>query len=138
MLSKPEYGWSTVTIADFQTHASNMHDMPFTWLRACINGLKYNMPASFFIEEEGSSCIIVSYDYATHIIIEDRDCNCTLKTIEDLTLIDFAKMLVRDIKEYFEDWVKWYVFEDRETDYVRRRIELRKLIDEAERYLSAV
>ncbi len=94
------------------------------------------MPASFYIEEEGSSCIIVSYDYSTHIIIEDRDCNCALKTIEDLTLADLAKMLVNDIKEHFEDWVKWYVFEDRETDQARRRIELKGLIDQAEQCLE--
>ncbi len=132
MLSKPHYGWSDVTIGDFKTQASDLDDIPFTWLQACKSGLEHNIPVSLFVEEEGSDSIIVSYYYSTHVIIEDEDLNRSLKTFEDIDFMDITYMLLNDIKEYFEDWVKWFVYEDTEKDFERRRKELKQLIDETE------
>ena len=46
-------------------------------------------------------------------------------------------MLLKDIRMYFDEWVKWYSFEQTEADFVRRRLELTELIGETEKYLSA-
>lgn len=135
MLSKPRYGWSEVTLGDFKTSASNLDDVPFDWLRACKNGLEYGLPISLYIEEEGSNSIIVTYYYSTHIIIEDEELNRNLKTIEDLDFMDITYMLLNDFRDNFEDWVKWFVYEDSETDFERRRKELKQLIDETDHYL---
>ncbi len=133
MLSKPNIGWSVFTLGEFQTEVSYLVDIPFDWLRACISGLKYNIPFSFFLEEEGSNCIVTAYWDYTHIIIQNED--VTLKTIKDADWLDLSYMLLVDIKRYFDDWVNWYAFEQTESDFLRRRIELKELIEETEQIL---
>ncbi len=64
--------------------------------------------------------------------------NTTLKTIEDIDFIDLSYMLLTDIKKYFEDWIKWYSFEDTETDFTRRESELKQLINETQKYLYII
>ena len=112
-----------------------MDDVPFNWLIACKNGLEHNIPVSLYIEEEGSNSIIVTYYYSTHIIIEDEDMNRSLKTIDDIDFLDITYMLLNDIKDNFEDWVKWFVYEDSESDFERSRKELKQLIDETDHCL---
>ena len=46
MLSKPENGWTKVTLGDFQTEASYLVDLPFDWLRSCIHSLRSDLPLS--------------------------------------------------------------------------------------------
>lgn len=111
MLSKPEGGWSDFELGDFQTSVSYIEDVPFNWLRACLNGLKYNLPISFFIEEEGSNCILTSYDNTYIIVEEDEDYGneeAEIKTIRGIDSLDISYLLLLDIKEYFDDWVTWY------------------------------
>lgn len=54
MLSKPNIGWSVFTLGEFQTEVSYLVDIPFDWLRACISGLKYNIPFSFFLKKKAA------------------------------------------------------------------------------------
>lgn len=134
MLTRPNHGWSEVTIGDFTASAGYLTDIPFEWLRACISSLKYNIPLSLFIEEEGSTCFIVSYYDRTYAITEDDD-ETELKAIGGITHFDIAGMLIDDIKAYFEDWVNWYAF-DKETEDTDRRTELTELLREAEELLN--
>lgn len=135
MLSKPHNGWVTITIESFQTEASYLVDIPFDWLRACMNGLKFNIPISLFIEEEVRCSYINSYYYITHIIIEDDEGSTTLQSHQKTDFLDITFMLINDINRYYEDWVKWYSFENSEKDFKRRRKELRQLIDKTEELL---
>ncbi len=138
MLSKPETGWPVFSLGDFRADVSYLTDIPFDWLISCKNALKYNIPASFFLEEEGEQCILTSYGRHTHIIIcDDDEDEYTLKNIYDVDLIDLSHMLITDIKMYFEDWVKWYSSERTGADFARRRTELSELITETEGYMSA-
>lgn len=131
MLSKPIHGWTIVSIKDFRAEASYLVDIPFDWLKACLNGLKNHIPISLFIDEEGSECFITTYHNVTHIIT-DRDEGVACITYEDIDFMDITDMLLNDIKRYFEDWIVWSPYEDSETDFERRRIELCKLIEEVE------
>ena len=137
MLSKPDIGWTVFSLGDFQAQVSYLVDIPFDWLISCKNALKYNIPASFFLELEGESCIVTSYGYDTHIIFKNHDCAYSLITIHDVDFMDVSKMLLNDIRLYFDDWVKWYDFEQTESDFARRRAALKALIEETEACLAA-
>lgn len=134
MLTRPNHGWSEATIGDFTASAGYLTDIPFEWLRACISSLKYNIPLSLFIDEEGSACFVVSYYDKTYAIIGDED-EPELKVINDISHFDITGMLISYIKAYFEDWVNWYAF-DKETENTDRRTELTELLREAEELLN--
>lgn len=137
MLSKPENGWTVFSLGDFQAEVSYLVDIPFDWLISCKNALKHNIPLSFFLELEGESCIVTSYGYDTHMIINRRDDGYRLKTVHNVNFMDVSGMLLKDIRLYFDDWVTWYDFEQTEADFARRRAALKALIEETETYLAA-
>ena len=136
MLSKPDIGWTVFSLGDFRAEVSYLVDIPFDWLISCKNALKYNIPASFFLELEGESCIVTSYGYDTHIICQNHDCEYTLTTVRDVDFVQLSRMLVEDIRLYFDDWVTWYNFEQKESDFARRRVALKALIEETESYFE--
>ena len=57
-------------------------------------------------------------------------------TYRDIDFMDITDMLLNDIRKYFENWIVWNPYEDAETDFQRRRIELSKLIEEVENVLK--
>ncbi|MBP0971312.1 MAG: hypothetical protein J5753_04665 [Oscillospiraceae bacterium] len=138
MLSKPDIGWTVFSLGDFQAEVSYLVDIPFDWLISCKNALKHNIPASFFLELEGESCIVASYGNDTHIIYNHHDGAYTLTTVHGVDFMDLSAMLLKDIRLYFEDWVTWYNFEQTESDFARRRVALKALIEETEAYLAAI
>ena len=137
MLSKPENGWTVFSLGDFQAEVSYLVDIPFDWLISCKNALKHNIPLSFFLELEGETCLLTSYGYDTHIIINRRDDGYRLKTVHNVNFMDVSDMLLKDIRLYFDDWVTWYDFEQTEADFARRRAALKALIEETETHLAA-
>ena len=137
MLSKPENGWTVFSLGDFQAEVSYLVDIPFDWLISCKNALKHNIPLSFFLELEGETCLLTSYGYDTHIIINRRDGGYQLKTVRNVNFMDVSDKLLKDIRLYFDDWVTWYDFEQTEADFARRRAALKALIEETETYLDA-
>ncbi|MBQ8922164.1 MAG: hypothetical protein IJ060_08405 [Oscillospiraceae bacterium] len=134
MLSKPGAGWSDLTLGDFRAGISFLTDIPFDWLRACINGLKYVIPAAFYFDEEGSTGLIVSDLGVTYIIIQHNGTELT--TVQGVGLKQFAEMLVHDIRENLEDWVCWCTFELSDEQYARREAMLRELLAETETCLA--
>ena len=134
MLSKPEVGWCKVTIDDFSADASYLVDLPFDWLRASFNSLRYNLPLALYIDEEGSNCTIVGEWCCSYVIINHGDYNPELKAL-NVDMLDIILALVRDINAYFEDWVT--DFDEKETeDRTERRAELRELVDSVEKLLD--
>lgn len=144
MLSKPHHGWTTITLKDFTAEAGYLDDIPFDWLLSCKNAFNndYNnphyLPIALHINEEPDECMIVSYYDYTHIIIErgNNPTNTRCITYDDIDFMDITNMLLHDIREYFDDWVKWSPYEDTEEDHARRRIELKKLLNEVEEALQ--
>ena len=136
MLSKPDIGWTVFSLGGFQAEISYLTDIPFEWLISCKTELEHNIPASFFLELEGESCIVTAYGH-THIICENHDCEHTLITVRDVDFAELTRMLLHDIRLYFDDWVRWYAFEEKESDFARRAPALKELIEETEQALRA-
>lgn len=133
MLSRPKIGWTTITIEDFTAEGSYLADIPFDWLRACLNGLQYDLPVALFIEEEGSTCTIVTEWIYTYIIIH-RDDSPEMRTLP-IDRLDIISELVDDFEAYFEDWVT--EFDEKESDdKTARRTELRELLDSVKTVLD--
>lgn len=134
MLSTPSAGWSVFTLDDFQTSASYMTDIPFDWLRACKNGLQYVIPASFYLDAEGSECLITSDWDCTYIISRSSGTNTLYKS--NVNLGQFAEMLLTDLKKDFDLWAGWVTFRLSDEQYTRRKAMLKALIEETEQYLK--
>ena len=122
MLSTPSAGWSVFTLDDFQTSASYMTDIPFDWLRACKNGLQYVIPASFYLDAEGSECLITSDWDCTYIISRDSGTDTLYKL--NVNLGQFAEMLLTDLKKDFDLWAGWCTFRLSDEQYTRRKEKL--------------
>ena len=134
MLSNPRAGWCDFELGDLKVQASYMTDIPFDWLRACLNGLKYVIPASFYLDEEGSECLITSDWDVTYII--RRHSGKTELIQPNVSLRQFAEMLLADIRKDFESWVCWCSFQLSEEQYARRKAMLTELLAETEKQLE--
>ena len=137
MLSAPLHGWTTFSLGGLEYEVSYLVDIPFEWLIACKTALEHNIPASFFLELEGEHCLLTSYQSATHIIHCDHEDVYTLHTVEDVDVLALSRMLVHDIRAYFDEWVKWYPFEETDEDLLRRRAALTTLLAETDAAITA-
>lgn len=131
MLSKPQAGWSELTLGDYKAPVSFLTDIPFDWLRGCISGLKHVIPAAFFIDGEGVTYYIVS-DYCVTYIIKSG----TVLTQVRVSLDRFAEMLVHDIRENLEEWIWWCDFPLNAEQYANRKSMLLALLDETQQCLN--
>lgn len=131
MLSKPQAGWSELTLGDYKAPVSFLTDIPFDWLRGCISGLKHVIPAAFFIDGEGVTYYIVS-DYCVTYIIKSG----TVLTQVRVSLDRFAEMLVHDIRENLEEWIWWCDFPLNAEQYANRKSMLLALLDETQQCLD--
>ena len=104
MLSKPKYGWSTITIGDWNDRCSYLTDVPFQLLEAMYRSCKNHEPAAAKLDAEGWEYTIVFDWHETHIIIEKDDYE--LKTIK-INRDDLAKELIEDIRTNINDWASW-------------------------------
>ena len=120
MLSKPRFGWTNVTIGNFDGRASYLIDVPMDCLISFINSLKYGIPASVFFDEEGTTFTLVTELYNNTYIISERE-NTELLTI-DKSFLDLAKELIKDIEDNLDNWVLWQdYYEESEEDLDKRR-----------------
>ena len=133
MLSQPNAGWSTFTLGDYEGSISYLTDIPFDWLRACISGLRYEIPAAFYTDAEGEEYYIVSDMFSTYIIKEH---NGTSVTKVYIGLKDFSEMLLKDIGDHLESWIRWCGTPLNDGQYARRKAMLLSLIEEAKQCLE--
>lgn len=131
MLAKPQNGWSSISLFDFQAEASYLVDIPFEWLQTCKYGIENRLPITLFIDEEGSEEYITSYYDVTHIIV-DRDDEIQCLTYRKYDFMDLTADIICDIRKYFEDWVRWSPYEDEKETEGKREKRLRDLIAETE------
>ena len=134
MLAKPSAGWCRLTLGDFTASASYLTDIPFEWLRACINGLRYQIPAAFYMDGEGVEYYIVSDMFSTHIITMH---NGSALTRLNVGLEDFSRSLVKDIRDYLDNWLWWCDRPLNDEQLARRKAMLLDLLAEAEKCLDS-
>ena len=102
VLSKPCHGWSRIDINSFSGRLSYLVDVPFVWLNSCLFSLKHHTPLSLYMDEEGSDCIIVSYDTTT--IIVNREETSYIE-FNNLNYVQLAEAVLHDIKKDVDAWV---------------------------------
>ena len=113
MLSKPQYGWVTISIDNWHDRASYLSDIHLDFLSSLINSyLKPYQPACVHYDAEGWEGVIVIDDYFTYVILdnteEDRKFKSKVLTFE-INKDDLAKELIEDIEENLEEWSLWDV-----------------------------
>lgn len=116
MLSRPKYGWTTVTIGDFSKSASYIRDVPNEVLDGMIHSYKTDNPFCVYFDAEGDDFTVVSDWYETSIIHNE-----TLKQYE-ITRDDLAREIIEDIEADIEGWATWTLDEndsDRKKDVYR-------------------
>lgn len=119
MLSKPKYGWSTITIGDWSDRCSYLTDVPFQLLEAMCDSCKNHKPAAETFDAEGWDYTIIFDWLEIHIIIS-KD-SFELKTIE-INRDELAKELVEDIRNNIDEWASWIDY----GDIDEKRKQLRK------------
>ena len=134
MLSKPDNGWCTVTIGPFQAEASYFGDIPFEWLVACRDGLKYNMPFVWHIMGEGPNHYITAY--GAEICVTSVNNGTATQELKGIDWLDLAAWLLSDIKQSIDDWVQWYPPSKRKNKWltqVERSFRLKHLLHQTEK-----
>ena len=128
MLAKPVDGWARVTLGDFVGETSYIDDVPFVWLRACLQALRDDAPLALHVDEEMNHCYLLVTHSETYVIVDRYGEARHFLVVKDAVLPDIAEALARDIRENFEDWVEWNPDEDSEEDFARRRTDLEALL----------
>jgi hypothetical protein len=124
MLSKPEYGWTTVTIGNFSGPAGYLSDVPIDCLESMISHIKNpHIPFCVDFDAEGWEFTVVA-KYGFSYVIEEKDV-AILHSFEHDWRWSLAQELIDDIRSDLEEWVFWMgkeYFSDEETEDRRKYI----------------
>ena len=125
MLTKPDAGWTDFQLEGTKSYGlSYVNDLPVEWMEQAIHGLETLQPfcVEGFMEPNRFLCV-VSY-WNCHIITE-YDGKSPLSEgnvaseYAQVSMLDFCKMLCRDIEEYLDDWVNFFALDHYEADSER-------------------
>ena len=149
MLGKPDAGWTVFRLGSEETeyHLSYLNDVALEWLIQAIHGLKtMDVFSVHGFCEPGRVICTVSY-WSCYVIFEneDREPECYGVHHLHVPMIEFCKMLYRDISDNLEEWVHWNTtlyeddekaveaaFDERRKAIKQKLDELRSLINENE------
>jgi len=140
MLSKPEHGWSRITIGDWSDRCSYIDDVPFELLEALETSCRVKQPIAVKFDAEGWDYIIVFDQFETHIIsthvnpLSFGEGDYSYYAIE-VDRDELAKELVKDIRRDIDDWTMWFDYRGTEDYYSERKKDLLVLCDIVERRL---
>ena len=137
MLSRPQHGWTDFSLGNSVYCLSYLTDIPLDWLERAIFGLQTFQPFEVYgyCEPGRLVCAVdllecrIYFDEDKHIKNDGciKDCPCEVVPIN---MLEFCKVLHRDISEYIVDWEKWHSSSDHGREDIRFRLErLEKLID---------
>lgn len=124
MFTKPKYGWTNLQLGNFSERASYLTDIPNDCLDIFINAIQNNVPAVVYFDAESWDFHLVSSYYRTYIILDKDKLEIF---IYDKTIKEVAKELINDIENYFDEWVNWEGYDDKDENEI---IERRNLLNE--------
>lgn len=125
MFSKPKYGWTHVSIGDFDGSASYITDVPIDVLDAFIDFYKLHKNICVDFDEEGSTFVLVVVSYVDIFVISEREQVITYKI--DMNVDELANEIISDFEKYIKDWENFtYGFEKLEVE--RKVNELKQLV----------
>ncbi len=119
MLSKPECGWSYITIGKWSDRCSYIDDVPFVILKGLEQSYKTYSPVSVKFDAEGWEYIIV-FDWQETHIITDKNGEYALITVE-IGIDELAKQATSDIRREIDDWSVWTDYGDMPDDEKNQR-----------------
>lgn len=125
MFSKPEYGWTHVSIGEFEGEASYITEVPIDVLDAFIDYYKLHKNICVDFDEEGSTFVLVISSYVDIFVISEREQVITYKI--DMNVDELANEIISDFEKYIKDWeIFTYGFEKLEVE--RKVNELKQLV----------
>lgn len=127
MLQTPKNGWSKITVKYWSDRLSYLDDAAYMLLEAVLNCLRTRCPQCCKFDAEGYEYILVLDQHSSHVItMDDTDS----LTVLDVTLKEFAKELIFDVRRDLDDWVTFvdygHMTEDQKNE---RRKDLTTLCD---------
>ncbi|MBR4360100.1 MAG: hypothetical protein IKP32_05730 [Clostridia bacterium] len=143
MLGKPEDGWALFQLGSEETayDLSYVTDVAVEWLAQAIHGLTtLDVFSVHGYCEPGRMVCTVSY-WCCYVIFEDDDRapGCHGVTQLHVSMLDFCRMLHRDISENLDDWVNWNEGDmEAQGDGAeqRRKAEIREKLDALARLIE--
>ena len=109
MLSKPQHGWTVFSLGESSCSLSYLSNIPLEWLDRAIFGLETLSPFDVYGEcEPGKMVCTVEYSECRIRFENDKhiknDCSGEVVSI---CMLDFCEMLLKDIADNIDDWLKW-------------------------------
>lgn len=125
MFSKPKYGWTHVSIGDFDGSASYITDVPIDVLDAFIDFYKLHKNICVDFDEEGSTFVLVVVSDIDIYVISEREQVIAYKI--DTNINELTNEIISDFEKYIKDWENFtYGFEKLEVE--RKVNELKQLV----------
>ncbi len=111
MLGKPDCGWALFQLGSEETayDLSYITDVADEWLTQAIHGLEtLDVFSVHGYCEPGRMVCTVSF-WCCYVIFEDDGRAPACQGVHQLhvSMLDFCKMLHRDISENLDDWIHW-------------------------------
>ena len=123
MLGKPDVGWVDIKIGEFLGRGSYLTDIPIDCLNSCVFALSHNAPISFYIDEEGSGFMVVSYYNCTYVLQKDEDSEQKeLLFSSDIDFRELAVEILNDIDSNCEECIDWMAYDDEATNLDRSEL----------------
>lgn len=104
MLTKPDCGWTTVTLGDFTDRASYLTNVPDDLLHALIYGIETYSPTSVQFDAEGWDYTITFRPLETYIVRIKEEPELF---VIDMGIYEIAREVLEDIEGDLDAWVKW-------------------------------
>lgn len=120
MLTKPDCGWTTVTLGDFTDRASYLTNVPDDLLHALIYGIETYSPTSVQFDAEGWDYTITFRPLETYIVRIKEEPELF---VIDMGIYEVAREVLEDIEGDLDAWVKWD-----EDFYCENKISLKEKI----------
>ncbi len=134
MFSKPHGGWVDINIGEYILSASYLTDIPMDFLNSVISSLKYNLPVSIFVDEEGTENLICAFYDEVFIIAKEENGDLIEYKKIDMDFNLFRKTIIDEIEMNFNEWVNWNTKRDIEVLKAREDELRKKLFDAKECY----
>lgn len=137
MLSKPQHGWTEITIGDFTGHGSYIQDLPVMFLEAFLRALHWGTETEITINEEGSSFTVRSLHTTEIAVHREREESFFF----DTGVRELAQSLLFDLEHDRPEWLKWppecrrMNEKELRSFCADRNAHLNRLINELKKYL---
>lgn len=125
MFSKPKYGWTHVSIGEFEGEASYITEVPIDVLDAFIDYYKLHKNICVDFNEEGSTFVLVVSSDIDIFVISEREQITTYKI--DMSVDELANEIINDFEQDIKGW-EYFTYEYRKLEVKSKLNELKRLV----------